>query len=789
MPKSSSGRSKNGSEVSSRSERRRTEDEQTTPSRSRDESTPTSSSSRRKSSKRDADAENEGFMPSSTSFSSSSRAPYAGVAAPSVASSYATAYTGNPDPPQLVRNESMNYTPKRERKDSNRESKSSSKSERSRGNDSDDESRNVGRQDSERSSRRESRKLSRKESSRSFDEHESALPQNQFPGQGPSQYTEPYRPPGLAASYYGDQGESVQYQPGVRPNQPSIIHTADQAHLMEARTDSKPPPEPSSMGQVGAAASFFAMNGSGDDTTQQSTPSKPGRKPSSKTSKSSKYNNQASSPRGSPGPSARISGSMAGSAFGAAAGAAGLGAAADYYSGNMSPSGQVQGGGSIQSGRPPRTTSPESYAQSSRPPQDPSMGSQSGSHHYGGAVATGLAGAAATSYLAGHSGSHHNESSQYGAGPSSGFVVGQNQSSFPAMQQQRRQKRRGPLGKLVNWFKDPQGVAEFEAYTEAIGVCKYCFDPHSSPADAPRRHHYHSHSAGRSARYGSSTRVDKTYRYSSSDDDRKRSSTAKKMAATGLAGYGAAKLGQAVFNQKHDFDDTYSVKSGRPTNRSRVSFKEEDERYSGRIERRESKRKSRRDDERYEKRSSRRRGSSSSSNSSTHSLSRGNVWALRPAQQVLLWELKLCIEEREVEAEVVRHPSGSTTRNAFPLDTHTSISAIQIRARLASLVLRRTRRKAKNRRDSSTLVTPPAPLLMPIWPLEKALSRANSARRAREKRTTRIMGQPQPFLGLQLLERLWQRNLIGGSLKVGIDAMLMSTQDETHDNRAPVRSS
>ena len=517
----------------------------------------------------------------------------------------------------------MTDPPKRERKEPRSDDKSGSKSEsRRREDDSDDDSRNVGRPASERSSRRESRKSTRKESSRSLDDHNASLPQNQFPGQGPSEYTEPYRPPGQAAQYYGDHGESVQSQPGVRPNPPRVIHTADQAHLMQPTTEAKPPPEPSSLGQVGAAAAFFGMGGSADDTTHQSTPSKSGGKASSRPSKSSRYNDDRPSSRRSPGPSGRISGTMATTTIGAAGVGASIGQAAEYYTGNIPISSPDQSVDSPQQGVPPRTESPESYAQSVRPTKGSTVGSQSGSQHYGSAAATGLAGAAAASYLADHTGSHHDQHSQYSVGPSSGFAVGQGQSAFPRMQQQRRQKRRGPLGKLANWFKDPDGVAEFEAYTEAIGVCRHCFDPKSSPADAPRKHHYHSHRRSSGSRYGSTTRVDKTSRYSSSDDDKRRGSAAKKVFAGGLAGYGAAKIGEAAFKQKHDFDDTYSVKSGRPDNRSRVSFKEDDT-YTSRVERGDSKGKSRRDGERYEKRASRRRDSSSSS--SSQGISRGNA--------------------------------------------------------------------------------------------------------------------------------------------------------------------
>src|SRR5579862_7169599 len=53
---------------------------------------------------------------------------------------------------------------------------------------------------------------------------------NPFPGQIPNQSAAPFRPPlsvdeggpGLAADYYGDQGQSVLDQPGVRPKPPSV---------------------------------------------------------------------------------------------------------------------------------------------------------------------------------------------------------------------------------------------------------------------------------------------------------------------------------------------------------------------------------------------------------------------------------------------------------------------------------------------------------------------------------------------------------------------------------------
>ena len=155
-------------------------------------------------------------------------------------------------------------------------------------------------------------------------------------------------------------------------------------------------------------------------------------------------------------------------------------------------------------------------------------------------------------------------------------------------------------------------MAEYEAYTEAIGVCKYCFEPGTTPAEAPKKHYYRRRRPSSGSRYGSSTRVDKLARYSSDENLRRRNSkkgysTTEKVLATGLAGVGAAAVANEVYKRKNDFDDTYSVKSGKPDNRSRVSFQEtEEERYST------SKRKSRRESEGLSRRDSDRRRQSGS---------------------------------------------------------------------------------------------------------------------------------------------------------------------------------
>ena len=109
---------------------------------------------------------------------------------------------------------------------------------------------------------------------------------DQFPGQFPTTSARPYRPPlsvneggpGLAADYYGDAGQSVSDQPGVRPQQPTLIIGAE-PHLQPASSTAQPPPEPSASGGVGAAASFFSdsfgTEAISNSVSQHSSSSKP----------------------------------------------------------------------------------------------------------------------------------------------------------------------------------------------------------------------------------------------------------------------------------------------------------------------------------------------------------------------------------------------------------------------------------------------------------------------------------------------------------------------------------
>ncbi|KAI7094871.1 hypothetical protein KC352_g39300, partial [Hortaea werneckii] len=137
-------------------------------------------------------------------------------------------------------------------------------------------------------------------------------------------------------------------------------------------------------------------------------------------------------------------------------------------------------------------------------------------------------------------------------------------------------EHRGPISRfkdgLLNLISSPEDVAKMEDYTEYIGVCKYCFDPRSTSFMAPRKHHYdprrrRSNDALRRKGSGDSLkqRVDKESRYYAQTDSQwRRSSSFDKsnMLAAGLGAAGLAAGANAFFNDKKDFDDVYSVKSG-----------------------------------------------------------------------------------------------------------------------------------------------------------------------------------------------------------------------------------
>ena len=437
---------------------------------------------------------------------------------------------------------------------------------------------------------------------------------DQFPGQFPTGAAAPYRPPlavsqggpGLAADYYGDSGESVAHQPGVRPQAPSLIIGA-QPHLMAASPIEAPPIEPSATGGVGAAASFFS------GATFQSPSSTPvsGQQPERPTGEPQ----QSSGPTGSFVIPAALAGSAVigyvasthaegsysqrppnyvndpnlppigteqppsiyrppenyppslipsvNSVHTASApiiptiGSATIGAAAGYMMGSHTSQSQ-------QTSLPPRTEPLSSYIEQHPPPRfeahqesfpgnvrplqagKPPSPSSNVPLYAAGAI--GAAGLAAAAY-------HHEHQ-----GTPQASYSGQTHSSTTIAHRHQHQHH-GPLSKFVDFFRDPEGVAQFEEYTEYIGVCRYCFEPGSTPLDAPRKHYYRKRRSNE--RLGASMRVDKETRYGPSDVENKKKNNSSWLTA-GLEGYGLAKVGTALFGADRENDDGPSAFSGRP---------------------------------------------------------------------------------------------------------------------------------------------------------------------------------------------------------------------------------
>lgn len=548
------------------------------------------------------DDRNRGFHPLSTSYSSTTRSKHPDTASASIASSYATA-SGNQNgepflPPGPVRNASLvNNMPKskvepddrdvaEDREDKRRRRRQRTSSlERER--DRKENRASPDREEKRRGKREKKKKKGEdavedrglegpvngfdKSAERSRGDFQDQIVEpgfaqfpgqtgtgfvggppsssapmsnhvpDQFPNQFPTGSTAPYRPPlaaseggpGLAAEYYGDAGESVAEQPGIRPQTPSLIIGAE-PHLQPASSTTAPPPEPSASGHLGAAASFFG-GGSFESDTDQSAQKPSSQKP-----------NPSSSPK-YPDQNGNTHHTWSSTAIPTVA----AGAAAGYYMSTQSSSrpqrpehaSSVGGGGSYTSQRPP-SYAHDSYTQQSHYDQPLKPGKQNSFSSNVPLYAAGAAGLAAAEY-------HHNHHSNVHQSTSSQLYANGSMA--------QRHHHRGPLAKFVDFFKDPEGVAQFEEYTEFIGVCKDCFAPGSSPREAPRRHHFRGRRSG--DRFGSSTRVDKDSRYSSSDSEKRRRRR-RSWLEGGVAGYGLGKVGESLFNQNHDFDDTYSVKTG-----------------------------------------------------------------------------------------------------------------------------------------------------------------------------------------------------------------------------------
>ncbi|THZ73167.1 hypothetical protein D6C85_04248 [Aureobasidium pullulans] len=196
--------------------------------------------------------------------------------------------------------------------------------------------------------------------------------------------------------------------------------------------------------------------------------------------------------------------------------------------------------------------------------------------------------AATAGVAAGVYGHHHHKTHQHNHSAPIGTIGGAtmygNSPPRPytsgGMATQHRHK--GPISKFVDWWKDHEDVRKMEEYTEYIGVCKYCFDPRSNASDAPRKHNRGSRRSSDSLRRRSgdslhrsytngsrNSRVDKDARYHSSDSERR--STKSSWLGAGIAAYGISKVGKSLWQNSRDFDDTYSVKSGRMDEASKTA--------------------------------------------------------------------------------------------------------------------------------------------------------------------------------------------------------------------------
>ena len=555
-----------------------------------------SSNSSKKSSTRPDDRDSRGFNPTSTSYSSTTRGQYPGAASASIASSPATASGNNTNEtyvaPGLVRNASLaDQMPRSSASRSSRDQeetrkirdKTRDKPERSDGRDRNVERRQKrdkgdkkdlglrrlknGLAEEEGASRGASGQVESSRFSPFPGQYDRAMPglknvtpehpamsshvQDQFPGQFPTQSSAPYRPPlaaseggpGLAAEYYGDDGQSVVEQPGNINDTPSLIIGAE-SHLQPALAVAAPPPEPSASGNIGAAASFFS--GEFEEDEAASTHGQY----NSSTHSTNQIRPNSSYHSSSAPVVPIIGGTEVGSAIGNFNGSQNL-SHQQHQDHEVSIGGAPSVYSTTTTTRPPSQAQGSYHSSISWPPKPGKQQSQSSGIPISTAGIAGAAGLAAAAYEHNHHSSHQDPSSM-------------SQNSTTSMAQ--RHRNHGPFGALMNFFQDPEGVAQFEEYSEIIGVCRHCFAPGSSPRDAPRKH---LHKRRSNERYGSSARVDKDSRYYSSENEKRRKN--RSWLTSGLGGYGLAKVGQNLLSEKNDFGDTYSEKTGRfsPEERNR----------------------------------------------------------------------------------------------------------------------------------------------------------------------------------------------------------------------------
>ncbi|KAF2478078.1 uncharacterized protein BDR25DRAFT_7657 [Lindgomyces ingoldianus] len=496
---------------------------------------------------------------------------------------------------------------------------------------------------------------------------------DQFPGQNPAQFAAPSIPGpapgevfGAAADYYGDQGQSVGAQPGVRPQQPSVLMPLDTPHLMSASAQANPVQDTG----AGAAADFYGSSNIDLPPSKPPRPSMPGA-----------FEDDLVPPK-PPRPSSKPSSSGKPGKLGSAAALAGA-ASLTYALGHSSNAHHsesytngVQGSSSMymqgvnhstaatDGSYMPNYSAAMADAPPPKPPRPGKPSKESSSHSNAGLYAAGAAGLAA--YGIHHHSSHQHSSSMSGGFPGDHDGPGPSPSPFMSGGMATRQEQKGPITKLVDWWKDHEDVQKMEEYTEYIGVCRGCFDPRSSVQDAPRKHHY---SRKRSGEFRPSG-IEKQSRYSYSELDAKRKSNKAGWLAAGLGGVGLAKAGKALLN-RDDFDDTYSVKSGHAS-RSRTSL---------------------------HRRGNRSRSRSQSRDRKHHSSGRSEI-RYRSRSRDRMSRLSTGVTGDRKEYKVVRHRSRSRSRSRSR-DRKSGLLGAAIGAGIAASAVGHAQRKRSRSRSTS----------------------------------------------------------------------------------------
>ncbi|EZF10576.1 hypothetical protein H112_08155 [Trichophyton rubrum D6] len=333
---------------------------------------------------------------------------------------------------------------------------------------------------------------------------------------------------GSAAEYYGDQGQSVLNQPGFTPSAispsgpeygpPSMpIPQFDQHEA----GPSGPPPQhgtgTAALGGMAAGAAGYGMNSAMSGGSPHSGPLNT---------------------------SPTVPGSMP----------------ADMPSNSLpnAPSNTLPG---------TYHESPTNYAPSGYPEDRPQH--HSSSSHGGLAALGATAGIAAAAGLAANAyhNPHHNS---HGNGQQTLYPHNQQQNYTGGFQQgnltyQRRQQ--GPLRKFVDFWRDPEGVALYEEYSEITGTCRYCFEPGTTSRDAPRKHNRYRRRPSHDS-FGGRSRVDKLSRYGSSEEEgHQKSSNRKSWLAAGLAAY----VGKSLFDKRKKDSRDRSPSIRRPKSSSSSS--------------------------------------------------------------------------------------------------------------------------------------------------------------------------------------------------------------------------